>query len=256
MCTLLFLLLTVVGNPKVKAVVAARAEPSVTARQRADISKWIVEYAARWHVDPLLVACVAASESRFLARPRGLLYCRTKIVGERAVEVCRRERRELGMMQSVPRLRVTAAGYWFCFGKVLVKSRLNERRVSTCVGTYELSSRRRWVRRRIGRRGRVRPRCRRHRRYLRGIRRKYPATYKRLYERFWTAATYNWGPRILRHNGSRFDSLGYPIRVMRCYLRFAQAKPAKPVRVVRAARPWLGRRFGLIVGVSAAGAAD
>lgn len=173
----------------------------------------IESQARRWHVDPLLVACITASESNFRDNPPPV--CRKKIVGGVERKVC--DKKSVGMMQSLPRQKVTKFGFWLCYGskRKYRWTELLRTKASFCVGSYELSTRRFWVRTR-----RIKARNYRHRKFLRWMRKRWPAQYRSLKENFWTAATYNWGPRILHRNRGRWDSVGYPIRVMRCYTRY------------------------------------
>jgi hypothetical protein len=192
---------------------------NLSKQEQKDLVGWFYKYAKKWRVDPLLAACIAATESNFKARPPYLKYCRTKIVGGSAVEVCKRRRagrREEGMMQSIPRLKVTKMGYWLCTGKQLSLKELHNRRKSICVGMYEMTSRKWWVTKNKW----IRPRNNRHRKFLLRLKKLYPHIYKDLRTKFWVAGTYNWGPKILKRNRRRFDNIGYPIRIMRCYLKY------------------------------------
>lgn len=203
---------------RIQAVINDRDLSGMDKDERVEMATWFIQYGKRWNVDPILLACIAAKESGFRASPPPLIYCKTRIERGKAVKVCKRRRLEEGMMQSIPNLKVTKRGYWFCTGKVLAnRSDLRDRRASICVGAYELSSRKMWVSSRIKRRGKIRSRSHRHSRYLRKI----IGYGKQLISMFWSAATYNWGPRILKRNKGRYDSLGYPIRVMRCYTKYA-----------------------------------
>jgi len=201
------------------AVIDDKDMSEMTEAKKKKVANWFVKYGSMWHVDPVLLACIAAKESGFRPSPPPLVYCQTKIVDGSARKVCKPKRLEEGMMQSIPYLRVTKRGYWYCFGKVLSdREDLRDREASICVGAYELSSRSMWVKSRIKRRGRIRARNRRHSRFLSRMTRKYG---KGIIPVFWATATYNWGPRILKRNRGRYDSLGYPIRVIRCYAKYA-----------------------------------
>lgn len=225
-----YIIAVLMSNPGVAKVVAAKAASSVTKAQEKRIVHLITKYSKRWHIDPVLAACVAARESNFRSTPPPMKYCRTEIRGGSAVEVCKRERREEGMMQTVPWQLVTRKGLWFCFGPTIRSSTtwlrriaLRRPRIGICVGIYELSSCRYWVRRR-----RIRPRHNRHRRFLKSLRMKYPKRYTRLAEMFWTAGTYNWGPKI-RATNNRYDAIGYPIKVLKCYLRYSVDDKAQTI---------------------------
>jgi hypothetical protein len=203
-------------------IINAKSMVKFTGEEKKELTQWFRFYGKKWRVDPVLSACIAASESNFRASPPPCVYCKTKIVNGSAVEDCKPRRKEVGMMQSLHYQKVTRLGYWLCTGKPWNRSRMKNRRISICVGSFELTNRRWWVRKN---KRWIRARNKRHKRFLYKIRKKYPNKYKYLKEMFWTAGTYNWGPRILRRNKrKRYDNIGYPIRVMRCYLRYSNGR--------------------------------
>lgn len=211
----------------VARVVSARSMGKLSAAKQRRIVHLLTTYGRRWHVDPVLAACVAAKESNFRNKPPALTYCKTRIKNGSAVQVCRKQQREEGMMQSVPYQRVTKRGFWFCFGTSRKYSRAALRKTDAgiCVGIYELSTRRLWVRRRPW----LKPRHHRHRRFLKVLRRKYPRRYTELARMFWAVGTYNWGPKILSYN-TRYDAIGYPIKVLKCYLKYSGVQHARSRR--------------------------
>jgi len=208
-----------------------------------------VQYGRKWHVDPLIVACVTYAESRFRVKPPRLMAtrCKTKLVGCSRPGPCYRTRwvktskrvqintAEAGMMQVLWYDRSTREGYQKCTGKKLFRGRhhraqrrklaqrrLSVPRVAVCVGTYELSRWRRWAlwggygRIRCGRASKnTAYKCtnRMRPRKKRNIR--FFAKYPSLKPHFWTVF-YNWGSNTWKGNH-------YPRRVLYCYHQYRQA---------------------------------
>lgn len=216
------------------------------------LAKLFVKNGRRWKVDPVLIACVAAAESRFRLNPPKLMakVCREQQVGcskpgpcwrHRWKTVCKRKQinvAESGMMQVLWYDRSTREGYKQCTGKKLFSWRwgrakrkriaqktLSKPEVGICVGSYELSKWKKWAL--YGGYGKIRCKNRSYKpkagairchkrmkpRAKRNVR--FFAKYPLLRPLFWVSF-YNWGSNAWKGNH-------YPRRVLYCYHQYKQA---------------------------------
>jgi hypothetical protein len=203
------------------------------------LAKLFVKYGKRWKIDPILVAAVAYTESRYQLRPKMYAkrcqwkgnYCNKPgpcyKFNWKYTKICKTvlvNKDESGMMQVLYYDKSTRQGYYKCTGKRLTGTRKQRREklspvdVSICVGTYELAKWKKWTY--YGGWGTIK--CRK-----RGMRTKYCplrlkprkeknikffTKYPRLKRHFWISF-YNWG-------SNRWKGNFYPRFVLWMYMKY------------------------------------
>lgn len=176
-----------------------------------------IKYGIKWKVNPILASCVGLVESRYRENPKTFARicrvknncpykpgpCYLKKIWTKTCQIERVNKNEEGMMQVLYNDKSTRIGYKRCTGDNLRWRREPLRKPSTaiCIGMYELSNWRRWVRLTWW----AKPKGA----FYKSFFRKNPNLKKFFYVGF-----YNWGPRNISNS--------YPRRVLQCYQRYAR----------------------------------
>jgi hypothetical protein len=196
------------------------------AKKRArDLARWFRKYGAMWKVDPWVAVAIAHQESHFRDRPPHLMItrCRTKFVDGSAVEICRKVwPGERGLMQVIPRW--ARKSFMACKGRSWKDpDELYDTETNICVGMHLLAARRAKIRDTMAKRRLF---------IVRGAKWNYqyawkPCSWRQrkfcrgnapLCARMWWVASWNWGSHRLYCGGrNRFDTQGYPIKVLKRY---------------------------------------
>jgi hypothetical protein len=127
-------------------------------------------------------------------------------------------------MQVIPWEKSTIQGYKLCTGINRRPSRraLRNPKTNICIGIYELSEKRKDVNRYINwyrKRNRLRYCQWYNDRYWHWRHRNFFKRYPSLKKYFWVGA-YNWGPRVITRNRQPFDTVGYPLAVLKCFNKY------------------------------------
>ena len=223
------------ANVKQPAVTATSETTGVTAAEIADAmtKRWkpswgrqekfpgyarlFVKYGRRWKVDPVLVAAVAYTESRYRENPKLFrMKCTFSVptcskpgpcyrFNWKWKKTCKKvlvNQAEAGMMQVLYYDRSTHEGYKKCTGKRLRGRKEKKKRllrpvnVAVCVGTYELAKWKTWAT--VGGYGKVRKRWRMRPKFKRDV--AFYRQYPRLKKFFWVT-WYNAGSNVFKNNG-------------------------------------------------------
>jgi len=177
-----------------------------------------VKNATLWKVNPILVSCVAYTESTYKENPNtyvkrcgGIHPLCGKRPGpcpELPVTSCRMvqiNKAEEGMMQVLFYDTSTKVCYKMCTGKRYTKrALLRPPHVAICVGTCEMAKWRAWHKR-ANRWGKYNPKKLYHKKFF--------WSNKHLLK-YYYIAFYNWGPRNVGNI--------YPLKVLRCYRKYVR----------------------------------
>lgn len=184
------------------------------------------KYGRMWKVDPWVGVSIAQQESHFRDHPPPVLVkrCKTRIVDGNTVEICRKVwPGDRGMMQIIPRW--ARSSFMACKGRSWHDpDELEDTETNICVAMHLLAKRR----------ARIQKQMKQKRFFhVRGVpKRRYQRTWKPcsprqlrfcrsnrgLCKRLWWVASWNWGwHRLFCGGRSRFDTQGYPIKVLRRY---------------------------------------
>ena len=202
-----------------------RSHMPVKEKRAKRLARLFRKYGRMWKVDPWVGVSIAQQESHFRDHPPPVLVkrCKTRIVDGNTVEICRKVwPGDRGMMQIIPRW--ARASFMACKGRSWHDpDELEDTETNICVAMHLLAKRR----------ARILKQMRQERLFIvRGARWHYQRKWKPcsprqlrfcrsnrgLCKRLWWVAAWNWGwHRLFCGGHTRFDTQGYPIKVLRRY---------------------------------------